>query len=63
MKCWPIFRRLSAGRIKDFWLGFFYRFVHPEDRTGANLNIFPRLQNAKLEFLPSANTVIYEIVP
>jgi len=63
LKCWPIFRRLSAGRIKDLWLGFFYRFVHPEDRTGRNLNIFPRLRNAKLEFLPSANTVIYEIAP
>jgi len=63
LKCWPIFRRLSSERIKDLWLGFFYRFVHPEERTGGNLNIFPRLRNAKLEFLPSANTVIYEVAP
>ena len=63
MKCWPIFHRISAGRIKDFWLGFFYRFVDPEERTGRNLNILPRLHNAKLEFLPSANVVIYEIPP
>ena len=63
MKCWPIFRRVSAGRIKDFWLEFFYRFVQPEERTGRNLNILPRLYNAKLEFLPSANVVIYEVAP
>jgi len=63
LKCWPIFRSLSAGRNKDLWLGFFYRFVHPEERTGENLNILPRLRNAKLEFLPSANTVIYETAP
>lgn len=59
----PFFRRVSAERIKDFWLVFFYRFVNPVERTGKNLNIHPRLQNAKVEFLPSANTVIYEIAP
>ena len=63
LKCWPIFRRLSSERIKDLWLGFFYRFVNPEERTGGNLNILPRLRNAKLEFLPSANVVIYETAP
>ncbi|MEI8310465.1 MAG: glycosyltransferase family 39 protein [Verrucomicrobiota bacterium] len=59
----PFFRHVSAERIKDFWLVFFYRFIDPGERTGRNLNILPRLQHAKLEFLPSANVVIYEIAP
>jgi len=59
----PFFRHVSAERIKDFWLVFFYRFIDPGERTGRNLNILPRLQNAKVDFLPSANVVIYEIAP
>lgn len=63
IKSSPIFRGVSATRIKDFWLGFFYRFVNPGERTGRNMNIYPQLQNATLEFLPSANAVIYRIEP
>ena len=63
IKSSPIFRGVSATRIKDFWLGFFYRFVNPGERTGRNMNIYPQLQNATLEFLPSANAVIYRIDP
>ena len=63
IKCSPIFRHVPAGRIKDFWMAFFYRFVHPQERTGKNLNILPRLQDAKIVFLPSANVVIYESSP
>lgn len=63
VKATPIFRGISATRVKDFWLGFFYRFVTPGDRTGNNMNIFPRLQKAKVEFLPSADVVIYRIDP
>ncbi|MEI8386236.1 MAG: glycosyltransferase family 39 protein [Verrucomicrobiota bacterium] len=63
IRCSPFFRHVPARRIKDFWMAFFYRFVHPQERTGKNLNILPRLNNAKLEFLPSANVVIYEISP
>ena len=44
-------------------MAFFYRFVHPQERTGKNLNILPRLQDAKIVFLPSANVVIYESSP
>jgi len=63
MKRWPIFRHVSAGRVRDFWLVFFYRFVHPEERIGENMNILSRLRGAKVEFLPSANVVIYVIAP
>jgi len=61
MKVHPVFRQISPVRTKDLWMGFFYRFVHPEDRIGANLNIFPRLQDAALEFLPLPNAVIFRI--
>lgn len=59
----PFFRHVSAERIKDFWMVFFYRFADPDGRTGKNLNILPRLRDARAEFLPSANVVIYEIAP
>lgn len=59
----PIFRGISATRMKDFWLGFFYRFANPDGRIGKHLNIFPRLQNSTMEFLPAANVVIYHIDP
>lgn len=59
MKSSPIFRQVPAQRINDFWLGFFYRFVHPEERVGSKLNILPRLKNAGVLLLPRANTVIY----
>ncbi|MFA7342742.1 MAG: glycosyltransferase family 39 protein [Terrimicrobiaceae bacterium] len=59
----PIFRGVSATRLKDFWLGFFYRFVDPGERIGKNLNILPRLQNAEVGFLPDANVVIYRTDP
>lgn len=59
MKSMPIFRHVPAGRAGDFWLGFFYCFVHPEDRVGSRLNIFPRLETAEVLLLPRANTVIY----
>lgn len=59
----PIFREIPASRMKDFWLGFFYRFVNPGERIGKNLNILPRLRNATIEFLPSSNVVIYHIPP
>ncbi|TSA36940.1 MAG: hypothetical protein D4R65_01970 [Verrucomicrobiaceae bacterium] len=59
MKALPIFRGIPATRMRDFWLGFFYRFVSPENRIGPNLNIFFRLKSAKIELLPYANTIIF----
>lgn len=59
MQALPIFRNVPATRMRDFWLGFFYRFVNPEERIGSKLNIFSRLKNAEIEFLPCANTFIY----
>jgi len=41
MQALPIFRGIPATRMRDFWLGFFYRFVSPENRIGPNLKIFP----------------------
>jgi len=57
----PIFRKIHATRTKDFWMGFFYRFVEPENRIGEKLNIFPRLRTAGVELVPVANTAIYYI--
>ncbi len=59
MQALPIFRNIPAARMRDFWLGFFYRFVGPEERIGPNLNLFPRLKNATVQLLPIANTIIY----
>ncbi len=59
MKSSPIFRRIPAEQTKDFWLGFFYRFVGPENRIGRQQNIFPLLQRAEILLLPEANTAIY----
>ncbi|MFZ4774438.1 MAG: glycosyltransferase family 39 protein [Terrimicrobiaceae bacterium] len=59
MQSYPIFRRVHSQRTKDFWMGFFYRFVNPEERIGPNLNILPRLKTASVFLLPRANTVIF----
>lgn len=59
MRTLPIFRGIPATRMRDFWLGFFYRFVGPENRIGPNLNIFPRLKSAKIKLLPLANTILF----
>ncbi len=63
MKSSPIFRRIPAEQTKDFWLGFFYRFVGPEDRIGRQQNIFPLLQRAEIQLLPAANVAIYLFRP
>ncbi len=55
----PIFTGLEMDRLNDVWLGFFYRFVNPESRGGPNLNIFPLLQDARMQFAPPAGVVIY----
>jgi len=55
----PVFRHIPARQARDFWLGFFYRFVQPADRIGRNLNVFPRLKTSDVFLLPKANTVIY----
>lgn len=55
----PVLRGVPAKNIKDVWMGFFYRFVNPEDRIGSNLNIMPRLKNSRVELLPEAGVVLY----
>lgn len=54
----PVLRAVPAERVKDVWMGFFYRFVNPEDRIGRNLNIIPRLKNASVTSLPKADVAI-----
>lgn len=56
---YPIFRGVNSLLLKDFWMGFFYRFVEPDGRIGENLNILPRLKTAEVFLLPRASTVIY----
>jgi len=55
----PVMRGIPANKIKDLWLGFFYRFVDPASRIGSNLNIIPRLQNAEVTPVPYASAVIF----
>lgn len=55
----PVMRGIPATKIKDLWLGFFYRFVDPASRIGSNLNIIPRLQNADVIPVPGANAVLF----
>jgi hypothetical protein len=55
----PIFAGLEMDHVNDVWLGFFYRFVNPESRVGPNLNIFPLLHAARMQFAPPAGVVIY----
>jgi len=55
----PIFRHVPAETVNDSWLGFFYRFVEPQERIGANLNILPRLRNAAIELVPLGRSVIF----
>lgn len=55
----PIFRGVPFESIKETWLGFFVRFVNPEQRLGEDFNILPRLRSAEVQFVPGAVTVIY----
>jgi hypothetical protein len=55
----PVFRGVSVSSIKDVWLGFFYRFVNPEQRLGQNFNLLPRMRTAAVEFVPESQSVIY----
>ena len=55
----PIFRGFPTASIKDVWLGFFYRFVNPEQRLGLNFNLLPRMREAAVEFVPEAQSVVY----
>jgi len=59
MRANPLFRAVPAGTVNDLWLGFFYRFVDPENRIGPNLNILPRLRTANIELVPLAKAVIF----
>jgi hypothetical protein len=44
--------------IYEFWPAFFYRFVGPEGRTGANLNYAERMRSASAQILPSSFIVL-----
>ncbi len=59
MKSSPVLRGVPATRVKDIWMGFFYRFVDPASRIGLNLQILPRLRNAEVIILPLADAVIF----
>jgi len=59
MKSSPVLRGVPATRIKDVWMGFFYRFVDPASRIGHNLQILPRLRDAEVLMLPVADAVIF----
>ncbi|HLL88182.1 MAG TPA: hypothetical protein VK324_02660, partial [Tepidisphaeraceae bacterium] len=46
-----IFRGHEAHEMTDFWPTYFYRFVDPAARTGANANYAGRLRNATATLL------------
>jgi hypothetical protein len=54
----PMFRGYTMEKFSDWWPIFFYRFVDPESRMGANLNFAERVRDAKATVLP-AGWVIY----
>lgn len=59
MKSSPVLRGVPATRVKDVWMGFFYRFVDPSSRIGLNLQVLPRVRDAEVVMLPIADAVIF----
>jgi hypothetical protein len=59
----PIFRGIQCADAAEQWLAFFYRFVGPEGRIGANANYHDRLQRAKLTLVADAALAIYVSPP
>lgn len=55
----PILRKIPAATHDDVWFGFFYQFVDPAARIGANLNILARIRNATIIPVYGANTVVF----
>jgi len=53
-----MFHDLPPMTIDEFWPAFFYRFVGPEGRTGANLNYAGRMRTASAHLLPSSWIVL-----
>jgi hypothetical protein len=49
-----MFRGGARMTIDEFWPAFFYRFVEPERRRGANLNYAERMREAEAWLLPSS---------
>jgi hypothetical protein len=54
----PMFKGLPFRDYLTCWQFFYYRFVHPESRTGPRLNYAGRLRDASAEVLPG-EWVIY----
>lgn len=54
-----MFREYEIDSLADFWPAFFYRFVDPASRSGANFNYANRLRTARAVVLDSAWTVYH----
>jgi hypothetical protein len=53
-----MFHDFGPMTMDEFWPAFFYRFVCPERRTGANLNYAGRMREASARLLPSTWIVL-----
>jgi hypothetical protein len=58
-----ILRDIPTDSVNDLWMGFYLRFAQPEHRIGKELNILPRLLNAKREYFPTARVVLFDSPP
>jgi hypothetical protein len=57
-----MFRGYEVSSWEDFWPNFFYRFVGPSGRAGANLNYAARIQGSRAVVLRSS-WVVFDCPP
>lgn len=53
-----MFKGVSPLYLDEFWPAFFYRFVDPAQRSGANVNYAGRLAEAEARLLPASWLVL-----
>jgi hypothetical protein len=58
-----VFKGLEIRNGTDAWMAFFYRFVDPASRGGANANYAERIRNARAVLLPESHCVIFHSPP
>ena len=52
-------RNFELRDWSDWWPLFFYRFVDPQSRMGANLNYAERIREAHAEVLPTSWVIFH----
>ena len=57
----PILRDYRFGVGSDGWAVFFYRFVDPESRRGADANYASRLLGAHVYVSPDSGWTVYHL--